>query len=196
MEWSFVLVILIGSIPKLLKKKLLDKITVTEYFILFTICMSIMTFGLFLYEFLTKNTFPYINQTNRSVTIQKILVNIFDDEEYVNLLDLIDQRGSFLNVEVRCEGHTDDLKLPKKAAFPSNWELSSARSLNLVRLLSKYSGIAESNFSALGYGEFRPIINIDNLGNNAQKAEARAVNRRVEIYLDAFLKQMVNGDIQ
>lgn len=50
MEWSFVLVILIGSIPKLLKKKLLDKITVTEYFILFTICMSIMTFGLFLYK--------------------------------------------------------------------------------------------------------------------------------------------------
>ncbi len=138
---------------------------------------------------------PILVQIGGIIRTSKIM-NVFDDEEYVNLLDLIDKRGSFLNVEVRCEGHTDDLKLPKKAAFPSNWELSSARSLNLVRLLSKYSGMAESNFSALGYGEFRPIINIDSLGNNAQKAEARAVNRRVEIYLDAFLKQMVNGDIQ
>ena len=50
MDWSFVLVILIGSVPKLLKKKLLDKMTVTEYFILFSICMSILTFGLFLYK--------------------------------------------------------------------------------------------------------------------------------------------------
>ena len=50
MDWSFVLVILIGAIPKLLKKKLLDKITITEYFILFSICMSILTFGYFLYK--------------------------------------------------------------------------------------------------------------------------------------------------
>ena len=50
MNWSFILIILLGAIPKLLKKKLLDKITVTEYFILFSICMSILTFGYFLYN--------------------------------------------------------------------------------------------------------------------------------------------------
>jgi drug/metabolite transporter (DMT)-like permease len=50
MDWSFVLVILLGAVPKLLKKKLLDKMTVTEYFILFSICMSILTFGYFLYK--------------------------------------------------------------------------------------------------------------------------------------------------
>ena len=50
MNWLFVLVILIGAVPKLLKKKLLDKLTVTEYFILFSIFMSTLTFGLFLYK--------------------------------------------------------------------------------------------------------------------------------------------------
>ena len=50
MDWSFVLVILIATVPKLLKKKLLDKLTLTEYFILFSICMSILTFGFFLYK--------------------------------------------------------------------------------------------------------------------------------------------------
>ena len=50
MDWSFVLVILIATVPKLLKKKLLDKLTLTEYFILFSICMSILTCGFFLYK--------------------------------------------------------------------------------------------------------------------------------------------------
>jgi len=137
---------------------------------------------------------PLLVQIGGIIRTSKIM-NVFDDEENEQLLDLIDKRGSFLNVEVRCEGHTDDLKLPKSAAFPSNWELSSARSLNLVRLLSKYSGIEEQNFSALGYGEFRPILDVENLNSSAQKSEARAINRRVEIYLDAFLKQKVNGDV-
>lgn len=50
MNWSLVLIIMIGAVPKLLKKKLLDKMTVTEYFILFSILMSTLTFGLFLYK--------------------------------------------------------------------------------------------------------------------------------------------------
>jgi chemotaxis protein MotB len=90
--------------------------------------------------------------------------------------------------------------LPKKAAFPSNWELSSARSLNLVRLLSTYAQMPERLFSAMGYGEFRPIISVkdDSTGqllirDRQALRDARGKNRRVEIYLDAFLKQKVNG---
>ncbi|MBT3501512.1 MAG: OmpA family protein [Candidatus Marinimicrobia bacterium] len=132
--------------------------------------------------------YPLLQQVGGIIRTSKIM-NVFDDEEYVPLLELIEKRGAFLNVEVRCEGHTDDLKLPRKAAYPSNWELSSARSLNLVKLLSKYAGMSEKHFSALGYGEFRPIIDVDTLRHSAQKNEARAINRRVEIYLDAFLKQ-------
>jgi flagellar motor protein MotB len=138
--------------------------------------------------------YPLLVQLGGIIRTSKIL-NVYDDEDYVDLLALIDRRGAFLNVEVRCEGHTDDLKLPKKAAFPSNWELSSARSLNLVRLLSTYAAMPEKHFSALGYGKFRPIIDIETISTPAKKSEARATNRRVEIYLDAFLKQKMNGEI-
>jgi drug/metabolite transporter (DMT)-like permease len=50
MNWSLVLFIVIGSIPNILKKKLLDKLTLPEYFISFSICMAFVTFSLFCYK--------------------------------------------------------------------------------------------------------------------------------------------------
>ena len=116
------------------------------------------------------------------------LMNINSREEHKSLLKIIDQNNATLNVEVRCEGHTDDAKLPPNAEYPSNWELSAARSLNLVRLMNKHAGMPEKYFSALGYGEFRPVIDVSNISNFREKQKGRAKNRRVEIYLDAFLK--------
>ena len=116
------------------------------------------------------------------------LMNINSREEHKSLLKIIDQNNATLNVEVRCEGHTDDAKLPPNAEYPSNWELSAARSLNLVRLMNKHAGMPEKFFSALGYGEFRPVIDVSNISNFKEKQKGRAKNRRVEIYLDAFLK--------
>ena len=116
------------------------------------------------------------------------LMNINSREEHKSLLKIIDQNNATLNVEVRCEGHTDDAKLPPNAEYPSNWELSAARSLNLVRLMNKHAGMPEKYFSALGYGEFRPVIDVSNISDFKEKKKGRAKNRRVEIYLDAFLK--------
>ena len=45
----------------------------------------------------------------------------------------------------------------------------------------------EKYFSALGYGEFRPIVDINSIKGNLDRSKARAINRRVEIYLDAFI---------
>ena len=39
-----------------------------------------------------------------------------------------------------------------------------------------------------GYGEFRPLINVSGIDNFEKKKQARAYNRRVEIYLDAFAR--------
>ena len=50
MNWSLVLFIVIGAIPNILKKKLLDKLTIPEYFISFSICMAFLTFSLFCYK--------------------------------------------------------------------------------------------------------------------------------------------------
>ncbi|HIN01750.1 MAG TPA: hypothetical protein EYM60_00260 [Candidatus Marinimicrobia bacterium] len=139
--------------------------------------------------------YPVIHQIGRIIRESEV-INIFDDESYTNLLDMIHKQGSQLNVEVRCEGHTDDEKLPPNADYPSNWELSAARSLNLVRFICKYAAMPEKYFSAMGYGEFRPIIDVKSISNIAEKKKARAVNRRVEIYLDAFLKKKMISEIE
>ena len=139
--------------------------------------------------------YPVIHQIGKIIRESEV-INIFDDKNYANLLDLINKRGLQLDVEVRCEGHTDDEKLPPNADYPSNWELSASRSLNLVRLRNKYAARPEKYFSAMGYGEFRPIIDVKSISNYAEKDKARAINRRVEIYLDAFLKQKVQAEIE
>jgi flagellar motor protein MotB len=54
--------------------------------------------------------------------------------------------------------------------------------------MNKNALMPEKYFSAMGYGEFRPIVDIQPQLNFKEKQDARAANRRVEIYLDAFLK--------
>ncbi len=139
---------------------------------------------------------PLLRQIGSIIRISKVL-NVDDDPRYNNLLTAIEKRGGYLNVEIRCEGHTDDLSLPQTARFESNWDLSTARALNIVKLLSEFSQIPEEKFSAMGYGEFRPVIPMDGVGQNTLDIQdARAKNRRVEIYLDAFIKtQTITGSI-
>lgn len=55
--------------------------------------------------------------------------------------------------------------------------------------MNKNALMPEKYFSAMGYGEFRPIVNIQSSLGFKEKQEARAANRRVEIYLDAFITE-------
>lgn len=73
------------------------------------------------------------------------------------------------------EGHTDNSPLSGATAkrYPSNWDLSSARSLAVVRHLQK-AGIAGNRLESRAYGEFQPIA-----PNGTP--EGRAENRRIEI---------------
>ena len=75
--------------------------------------------------------------------------------------------------EVRIEGHTDDLPI-QTAQFPSNWELSTARAVNVLRYFIEISGISTSRLSAIGCSEFQPMVPNDSI-------EHRAQNRRVAI---------------
>jgi chemotaxis protein MotB len=132
--------------------------------------------------------YPLLRQIGGIIRVSKLL-NIDDDPKYNNLLTAIEKQGGFLNIEIRCEGHTDDLVLPEKVRYDSNWDLSTARALNIVKLISDFSQIEERKFSAMGYGEFRPVIPINTVGENKLDIQdARSKNRRVEIYLDAFIK--------
>jgi len=79
-----------------------------------------------------------------------------------------------LENHLRIEGHTDDLPIHTER-FPSNWELSTTRATNVLRFLIG-QGVAEDKLSAVGYGEFRPVVVNDN-------EENRKKNRRVDIVL-------------
>ncbi|MBO8164556.1 MAG: flagellar motor protein MotB [Brevibacillus sp.] len=75
--------------------------------------------------------------------------------------------------EVTVAGHTDNVPIHTRE-FPSNWELSSKRALNFMKILLENPKLDPRRFSATGYGEYRPIASNDT-------AEGRAKNRRVEV---------------
>ena len=116
------------------------------------------------------------------------LMNLYKQPRWEPLIELIKSSNDTLNIEIRAEGHTDDKPIPMNSKFRNNWELSSARSLNLVQRLSELAQMEQHYFSALGYGEYRPKREIDNISDRVELEEARAENRRVEIYFDAFIK--------
>ncbi|HYU46607.1 MAG TPA: flagellar motor protein MotB [Terriglobales bacterium] len=76
---------------------------------------------------------------------------------------------------LRIEGHTDDIPI-HTARFSSNWELSSSRATEIVRLLIVRDGFAPNRLSAAGYAEYHP------LASNGS-AEGRGMNRRVDIVI-------------
>ncbi|MDH3886542.1 MAG: OmpA family protein, partial [Desulfobacterales bacterium] len=58
---------------------------------------------------------------------------------------------------IRIEGHTDDVPI-HTAVFPSNWELSTARAVNVLRYLIEHHRIDSLRLSAEGFGEFQPLV--------------------------------------
>ena len=91
------------------------------------------------------------------------------------LLDEVINAVKEIPMQIRVEGHTDDTPIYTKR-FPSNWELSMARSLAVVHYFQNKGKIIPSQLSAVGYGEMKPIASNDT-------EEGRRANRRVEIFL-------------
>jgi chemotaxis protein MotB len=78
---------------------------------------------------------------------------------------------------IRVEGHTDNVRITSKLAriYPSNWELSAARAINVTKYLQQ-QGIDPAILSATAFGEYQPLA--DN-----STAEGKAKNRRIAIIL-------------
>ncbi len=74
---------------------------------------------------------------------------------------------------IRVEGHSDDRPI-HNAQFHSNWELSTARAMEVLMLLIHHSNLDPSRLSVAGYGPYRPIA-------RNTTAAGRRLNRRVDL---------------
>jgi chemotaxis protein MotB len=75
---------------------------------------------------------------------------------------------------IRVEGHTDNRPISTRA-FPSNWELSSARAASVVHLFTE-TGLAPARLAVIGLGEYRPA-------KENSTEEGRNANRRVVLVI-------------
>lgn len=75
--------------------------------------------------------------------------------------------------QIRVEGHTDNVRIHTHQ-FKSNWELSTARATEVVRLLVERYGLDPKQISVAGYSEYRPLA-------SNETEEGRRINRRVDL---------------
>ncbi|MSO72324.1 MAG: peptidoglycan -binding protein [Rhodospirillaceae bacterium] len=91
------------------------------------------------------------------------------------LLDISKDIPPELNWILRIDGHTDTVPIAT-ALFRSNWELSAARAISVVKFLAT-QGVPAERLAAAGFGEFQPI-------ESGASGSARSRNRRIELKLD------------
>ncbi len=94
-------------------------------------------------------------------------------DEAFSILGKIGHLIEKIGVPVEIQGHTDDRPI-RTDRFPSNWELSTARAISVLRYLNHSVGVNAGLLSAIGYAEFKP------LASNGHTA-GRAKNRRVDL---------------
>ena len=96
-------------------------------------------------------------------------VKVGSQQAFSRMATLLGER----QYNIRIEGHTDNVRI-HNTQFTSNWELSTARATEMIRLLIIKYGFAPQRLSAGGYGEYHPIAS-----NNTESG--RALNRRVDV---------------
>ena len=103
----------------------------------------------------------------------------------MSALDRIASILALRTCKLRIEGHTDNIPI-HTAQMASNWELSTARSTELVRLLIVRYRFSPERLSAAGYAEYHPVASNDT-------AQGRAQNRRVDIVI--LSEHIVRNDV-
>jgi chemotaxis protein MotB len=90
------------------------------------------------------------------------------------LIDISSKIPTDLPWVLRVDGHTDKLPI-STAQFPSNWELSAARAISVVKFLAS-QGVPVERLAATGFGEYQPL-------DNREDQTAFRRNRRIELKL-------------
>ncbi|MBJ6802729.1 OmpA family protein [Geomonas propionica] len=127
-----------------------------------------------------------ISELKGKLTVNMVDSVLFDSgkaevkpEGLVVLQKVVDILKTVKDKAVRIEGHTDNVQIVGQLAkrYPTNWELSAARAINVTRYLQQ-QGLDPALLAAVAYGEFKPVAANDT-------DEGRAKNRRIEIVLVA-----------
>ncbi|WP_125152181.1 flagellar motor protein MotB [Clostridium rectalis] len=116
-----------------------------------------------------------------SILFETAEANIKEDSKPI-LEKLYKLIGTFPN-NIVVEGHTDNVPI-KNYKYDSNWELSTARAVNVLRYFVETKKQNPSRFTAAGYGEFKPLY-----PNDTNEHKAR--NRRVNILIVSLEKENV-----
>jgi len=122
-----------------------------------------------------------VSPTREGIVVSLKEAGFFDSGSAVIRPDALSTIAHFIGVirpypvHIRIEGHTDNVPI-HTARFASNWELSTARATEMIKLFIAQYAIAPNRLSASGYGEYYPIASNDT-------PEGRAQNRRVDLVL-------------
>ena len=97
-----------------------------------------------------------------------------------SLCEIIEEYTELIR-RIRVEGHTDNVPI-STAKFRDNWELSTARSLEVNWYMMSIMAIEPSKMMPIGHGEYHPV-------DTNETAGGRAKNRRVDFVLESILME-------
>jgi chemotaxis protein MotB len=92
-----------------------------------------------------------------------------------DVLDKISLALNKSNAMIRIEGHTDNIPM-SNGRFPSNWELSASRAINVAKYFIENHDIQPGRIATTGYSSYKPVASNDT-------PEGRSKNRRVDIVI-------------
>ena len=122
-----------------------------------------------------------VREEDRGVVLQLDETILFDPgkadlkKKSQNVLNMVTKIVKDLPNDVLIEGNTDDVPMFNKE-FQSNWELSTARAVSVVKYFVSEKKLDPTRFAVKGYGEYKPLVE-----NNSTKN--RTINRRVDILI-------------
>ncbi|MGX4600738.1 flagellar motor protein MotB [Faecalimicrobium sp. JNUCC 81] len=132
-----------------------------------------------------------IREEERGIVLQLDETILFDPgkaklkEDTQGVLEAITTIINSTDNDVLIEGNTDNVPM-NTALYGSNWELSTARGVSVVRYFVESKSVDPRRFAVKGYGEYKPLVANDT-------PENRAINRRVDILI---VEQKVKKDTE
>tara|TARA_R110001592_G_scaffold356543_2_gene658663 strand:+ start:34140 stop:35135 length:996 start_codon:yes stop_codon:yes gene_type:complete len=109
-------------------------------------------------------------------------------DEFIPVLDKLITILSSIEGQISVEGHSDDVPI-QTIMFPSNWDLSVARALEVAHGLFDDGFIKQDRFVITGFADTRPLVPNDT-------PESRSKNRRVEIILQEKTDKQVKEKLR